>query len=102
MARKKIQMQTEIENQVQEPEEIAAKELIRLLKIIVGKKQISLVEWKNKRRELDSLTNEEWLFYVDSQLIKAGYKTECVLNPKDPSQINRTFSDLLVSTHCPY
>lgn len=58
--------------------------------------KVSLLHWKQSRRELDDVTEEEWLLYAASQLVSQGLQTEFQMVDRGAGVHNDLFDDVLV------
>lgn len=58
--------------------------------------KVSLLDWKQSRRELDEVTEEEWLLYAASQLVSQGLQADFQMVARGVGVHNDLFDDVLV------
>ena len=58
--------------------------------------KVSLLHWKNSHRELDDVTDEEWMLYAASQLVYQGLQTNFQMVERGAGVHNDLFEDVTV------
>lgn len=81
-----------------DPVELAILALNDHIEALAGE-SVSLLAWKQANRAafaLDTVTEEEWLFYASAQLVYFGLKPQFQFAPRTPDMLNDLFTDVVV------